>query len=83
MSRLESRNFKVSSSLGLEAMMSRLDLSRFSPRSSSACDIRLCSWGKIDLKAIIPLMAKQTLPVFFLIILNNHYLFAISLTSNC
>ena len=44
MSRLESRNFKVSSRLGLEAMMSRLGLEammsrlglgRFGPRSSS------------------------------------------------
>ena len=43
MSRLESCNFKVSSRLGLEAMMSRLGfeammsrLGRFGPRSSSA-----------------------------------------------
>ena len=33
---MKSRNFKVSSCLGLEAMMSRLGLGRFGPRSSSA-----------------------------------------------
>ena len=39
MSRLESRNFKVSSRLGLEAMMSRLG--RFGPRSSSGTQVQI------------------------------------------